>query len=76
MKKQKLNKKLVLSKTTVVNLDGNVMGNVVGGFVPTDRCTAIRIMCDPTTKLPADTAAYDCYDDPHYTQVDINCHAV
>jgi hypothetical protein len=38
MKTKRFNKKLVLNKATIVNLDGNIMGNAKGGNTVTCAC--------------------------------------
>lgn len=59
MKTKKLNKKLVLNKTTVADLEGRDMNRVRGGTnsvivcTPTQRCnTSLADPCDCPTRVP------------------------
>ena len=63
MKTKKLNKKLQITKLTVVNLNDNQMGNAVGGIIETYDAVCIALTEGPCT---TDGIHY-CIPDPNTT---------
>jgi hypothetical protein len=59
MKIKRIDKKLVLNKKTIANLDLKRMKSVNGGFTGIALCSQHPILCD-TAQCPAETKGNTC----------------
>ena len=84
MKTKKMNKRLVLNKATVINLDNMEQQNALGGGDDTvkpcrtiDFCpTQVGPVCEPTTLLPREPYTTDDYNacgDTKFSYCPTNC---
>ena len=75
MKTKRFNKKLVLNKATITNLDLNTMKDVNGGtnFTTHELCSKHPIVCN-TAPCPADTVEDTCDCSGHATCGEFTCN--